>query len=323
MFMNQNKRNILFYILVSYILLQFIWWEVLLVKQLRQISDEKQKIEALSTIDASDLQTKIEVLEKQKFNKTLMIVGEGTVFLIILTLGVYRVYKSVKKEKDLHSRQKNFLFSITHELKSPLASSRLQLETLLKRELTPEQRQKLLNNSLNDIDRLNALVENLLLAAKLDAQNDLLNKEQGNLSDLVQSVYDKVLVVNTSHAFESDIEKNIFFNFDKVAFTSILINLLENAVKYSSASSKIKVNLKSAAGKITLSVADEGVGIDAKEVEKIFEQFYRVGNEETRNSKGTGLGLYIVKRLTQQHNGKVSVIKNGAKGSVFVLEFLN
>ncbi|MES2395124.1 MAG: ATP-binding protein, partial [Bacteroidota bacterium] len=113
------------------------------------------------------------------------------------------------------------------------------------------------------------------------------------------------------------IEPNIYMDIDRTNFPSIILNLFENAVKYSPEDSTIVVSLKKQNQKIILSVADQGIGISDKEKETIFQRFYRSGNEETRKTKGTGLGLYIVDYLVKQHNGTINVKNNTPKGSVF------
>jgi K+-sensing histidine kinase KdpD len=108
---------------------------------------------------------------------------------------------------------------------------------------------------------------------------------------------------------------------DRTSFPSIILNLFENAVKYSPEQSTIVVALKTQANKIIFSIADEGIGIDSKEKALIFQKFYRVGNEEIRKTKGTGLGLYITDYLVKQHGGSISVKNNLPKGSIFEVSF--
>jgi hypothetical protein len=126
---------------------------------------------------------------------------------------------------------------------------------------------------------------------------------------------------NYKRKVELNIEPNVFMEIDRTSFPSIILNLFENAVKYSPDDSTITLALKRQNGKIVLSLADEGLGISDEEKKNIFQKFYRVGNEDTRKTKGTGLGLFIVNYLVQQHNGLVSVKNNTPKGSVFEIVF--
>lgn len=317
----KSKYLILFYILVAYIIFQFVWWEVLLVKQTREIHDEKQKLTELASTNEEKLKHDLEALNKSETLHIYMIVGEGTVFLILITLGILRVFRTYKRETELARQQKNFLLSITHELKSPIASVKLQLQTLQRRELDAEVQKTLVVNALNDTDRLHALVENILMSASLETNDDLLRKEKLNLSELVQETLQNNIPEKIRKRIKAVVKENVQFYADRIAFPSILINLVENAAKYAADDSEIQVELSQQAGQVVLKIADLGPGIPDREKEKIFEKFYRTGSEETRRAKGTGLGLFIVKRLTEQHNGKISVKNNQPRGTSFVLEF--
>jgi len=317
-----DKALILFFVLVGYILLQFTWWEVLLVRQTSEVIAEKKNIVALSITNQIVQQQELVQLEKKQQAKIWMIIGEGTVFFIILSLGIVRVYNSYKKERMLFRNQKNFLLSITHELKTPIASLKLQIQTLEKRtDLSPEKKEQILKNAMGDIDRLNALVENILMSARIDSQTDLLSKEKINLSELIEQTYQLYFSNLQNHQLELNIAKDIYMFADPLAMGSVVINLIENAVKYSTIGSQISVCLKSNNNQLNLSVTDNGIGIPKSDKEFIFDKFYRAGNEETRNTKGTGLGLFIVKQLVEQHDGKISIKDNHPKGSIFEISF--
>jgi signal transduction histidine kinase len=252
----------------------------------------------------------------------LMISSEGAVFVGLLLLGVYQIRKTFKKENELASRQRNFLLSVTHELKSPIASAKLQLQTLQKHDLSKEKQQDILANAINDTDRLNNLVENILLAARIDNSSFRLYREKIDLSDYIRENMTQMLALfHYKQKVVLDIEPNIQFNIDKTSFPSIIINLFENAIKYSPENSVVTLSLKKVNGNILLQIIDEGRGIEAENREKIFEKFFREGNEDIRKTKGTGLGLYIVKHITEQHEGSISVRNNIPNGSIFEVKF--
>ncbi len=261
-------------------------------------------------------------LNEKLHARWLMISGEGAVFICILLLGIFQIRKTFKREAELSRQQQNFLLSVTHELKSPIASTKLQLQTLQKHELSRDKQKEILANAVNDTDRLNNLVENILLAAKIENNVFALHKEECNLSEYITAGMNQTIkAFNYSQKAILNIEPDIYMKIDKTSFPSIILNLYENAVKYCPADAPIIISLKKQNQKIILSVADQGVGISDKEKGMIFQKFYRVGNEETRKTKGTGLGLYIVNYLAAQHNGTISVKNNSPKGSIFEVIF--
>lgn len=310
----------LFYLLVVYVFIQFSWWSYLMVKLNNEVLEQRLHIIELQTSDAAEIETAQSELHAKLKKRWLMIAGEGTVFLVLLISGFLQTRKTFKKEAALGLRQKNFLLSITHELKSPIASAKLQLETLLKRDLSKEKQNEIIYNALIDTERLNALVENVLIAVRLEDNSFRLVKQVSNFSELVESEMNKLATLfqqQKPHRLDLTIEKGIEFEADRFAFISILTNLYENAIKYSTDVPKITCILKKYEHKILLQIADEGCGIAETERQLIFDKFYRIGNEETRKNKGTGLGLYIVKKLVLAHHGTIEVKKNSPKGSIF------
>lgn len=332
--MKSGKRPrplLLFYVVVVYVLIQFGWWAWLLVSQNNQISKLQSEILYLqSRVEPAVLDTSGLILEQKKLQAALhkqwlMILGEGSVFLLLLVLGILRTRNSFRKEAALNAQQKNFILSVTHELRSPLASIRLQLETVQKRSLPKEKQDEIHSNAIEDIDRLNALVENILVAARIDNHSYIVHPEKNNLSSFVTELSERVKpLVLRSHLLETAISDSLQVKFDKNGFHSIFMNLVENAVKYSPASTTVSISLVKKNNEIIFSVADSGPGIPDAEKENIFARFYRIGNEETRSAKGTGLGLYIVKSLADAHGWEVSVVDQpGKKGSVFQIRIIS
>lgn len=320
--MQKRSRSIfIFTILFAYIILQFLWWEILMVKQTTEIINEKQKIVALTSTDPQQMQVEINQLLKTKKLKTYMIAGEGTVFLLLLLYGIYRIRKAYETETQLVAQQKNFVLSVTHELKTPIAATKLQLQTLLKhKQLEENQREQLLQSALKETNRLNRLIEDVLLASQAEKNELIINTEKINLSDLTKDTienYYKEKISNGSLRINVEPEVNVMA--DKLLFPSIIINLIDNAFKYSPENPQVVFELKKEGQQAQIQVSDNGIGVDVSQKEKIFLKFYRIGNEETRKTKGTGLGLYIVKTIVQAHGGKISVSNNQLKGSVFTV----
>lgn len=283
-----RRSLLIFYFLFFYAAAQLIWWGVLLV---RSMPDQKG-----------------------------MIIGEGVFFLIIFIVFSFRLKGAFVRDYKLQEQKRNFLLAVTHELKSPLASIKLYLQTVLKRDLPKEKQEQFLNNSLKDIERLDYLVENVLITTKLESARPNFPKEVLNLSELIESVA-QLLQINacTHQVIKVDVEPDVFIQADRFAFTNVVTNLIENAVKYSPSGESIEVTLKSDGDRNTalLTVADQGVGIANEEKRRIFDKFYRIGREETRKTKGTGLGLYIVKTVLEKHDAQIKVKDNIPAGTVF------
>lgn len=282
-----------------------------------------QKIEYLSLKNQNTSAPKIdeEALKKEMEKRWLMVLGEGAVFMIFLILGIVKTNKAFRAEISLTRQQKNFLLSITHEFKSPLSSIKLYLQTLQKRDLDKEKQSVFIKNAINDTERLNQLVENALLATQIENNNYTFRKENVSLSNFIKEIltinYNLLFNFEKKIDFQTHIESDIFYCIDKLAFSSVLINLMENAIKYSDEEVKLTVELKKVDKNILLRFIDEGMGISDHEKDKIFKKFYRSGDERTRRTKGTGLGLYIVSNVVEHHNGKILVKDNKPKGSIF------
>jgi len=287
-----KRPMVIFYALIIYALAELAWWGYMLVK----------------------LQPA----------KTAMIVGEGMTFVIVFVFGALSLHKSVKRERKLKEQKRNFLLSVTHELKSPLASIKILLQTIQKRSLNKEQIMDFIDKSLLDIERLDDMVENMLLASKIDNQSYTFPKANFNLSVLVDSIVNRLQITKcdcNQQIINAEIEPKIEITGDKFALTSVVTNLIENAVKYSKPCETVAVKLFSKEDKIYLQVADHGIGIADEEKGRIFDRFYRVGSEETRNTKGTGLGLFIVKEVLNKHQASIRVKDNRPAGSVFEVVF--
>jgi signal transduction histidine kinase len=252
-----------------------------------------------------------------------MVIGEGAVFIFLLGVGAYFIHASIRKEDKLHERQQNFLLSVTHELKSPLAAIKLSLQTIVKRDLEKQMQLSLLNNSLKDIERLDDLVENMLLATKIESRTYSFPKEEFDFSELVTKITDRLQVhsCGNEQLINTKIQSGIKVMGDRFALSSVVTNLVENAVKYSGPCAEVAVKLCQNDGKPVLTVSDKGLGIPDGEKMLIFDKFYRVGDENVRKSKGTGLGLFIVKEVLQNHDADISVKDNVPQGAIFEVTF--
>jgi len=279
-----------------------------MAEQSREIYAQHLTIANLSDMDK-------EVLHRQLLAKYYMIMGEGSVFLLLMLVGIAQVRKAFKKESEFLARQKTFLHSVTHEFKSPVASLRLQIETLLKRNLSTEQQQQALSNALEDTDRLDQLLEKILVAARIDNGEVPMYPQDINLSETLKSGINKLLRTYQHRDIIEDIDGDIHANMDPWAFNSVINNLIENALIYSPKDKPVEVTLKKGPSKILLHVKDQGPGIPMEERKKIFQKFYRMST--STGYKGTGLGLYLVDYFIKKHNGTIIVKDNSPSGTIF------
>lgn len=313
----RSRSIVILFIVFAYILLQFTWWEVLLVRQTGQLINEKQKLAELSIPDEARLKSEIGELHHTKKLRTIMIAGEGTVFLLLLIFGVYKIKQSMDRESELGRQQKNFFLSVTHELKTPIAATKLQLQTMQRPQLEACMRSQLLNNALQETERLNQLIDNILFASRLESGQFVMQLRKANLSELVLQVLQRYYSSQiASGLLVHQVESQLSADIDAETFPSIVTNLVDNALKYA-AGSVIKVGMQKNGNEIILTVADQGPGIAEAEKQKVFERFFRSGDEETRRTKGTGLGLYIVSYIVGNHGGRVKVRDNKPMGAIF------
>lgn len=323
-----RRRSIFtFYVLMGYIFISFAWWVLLLIRINNEAYQEKRDLLQLNFKYQSSNQlfeesSEVKSIEAERKRKVYMITGEGSVFLAILIVMTVMMNRALRREMRMQQQQKNFLLSITHELRSPIASSKVAMQTLLKHaDLPKDKTEGLLHNSISDMDRLHTLVDNLLLAAKIEDHSFRIGHDACDLSEIVEEVVQKIKETSGAQRdFSLAVQNEIMVMGDRSGLTSVITNLVENAVKYSAEGSDVSISLSEEKEKVVFRIADNGLGISDKEKKKIFQKFYRIGQEETRNTKGTGLGLYIVEKILALHNGKVSVKNNLPSGSVFEVE---
>lgn len=316
-----RRPVVIFYILAFYVLFQFIWWAVLLIELNDEVYSHKIENVTLKNLTTEQRNEEIIFFEKKIFNRRWMVIGEGCVFLTLLIWGTFVMAGAYKKERLLARMQKNFLLSITHEFKSPLAAIKLYLQTLLRHDLDKEKEHAFINNAISDSDRLNNLVENALLANLIDHKGYSFNKVEVNFSAFVRLMTQKFQQMPNYNTLSTQLEEGQFILGDKNALNILITNLLENAWKYSPDDKNISVKLFSMNNSVILEIGDYGIGITDNEKEKIFNKFYRIGNEETRISKGTGLGLFICKYIINKHDGTIEIRNNHPRGTVVHLEF--
>ena len=321
-FINKKKRLaiiiIAYWFLLAYLIAALGWWFIELWQQNKEMYLFKKEL--LQQNDPSyELMIIRITLERDRNNAQY--IGEGLMFLLLTLAGAIFVYRATRRQIRFNAQQQNFMMAVTHELKTPIAITKLNLETLSRHQLDQALQKTIIAKTLQETNRLNDLCNNILLSSQLDSGGFMLNKENVNLSQLLQQTVDDFRHRFPKRLISADIQENLFFQADHLLLQLALNNLVENALKYTPAEKKIGVSLIDNAKNILISISDEGPGIPETEKKKIFEKFYRIGDETTRQTKGTGLGLYLTRKIVEDHLGSVFVEDNSPTGSIFVVRF--
>lgn len=295
-----NKRAaLIFYVLSVYVVVQFIWWGYHLIELTEVVSQASKPVS----------------------NRIAMIIGEGAVFLLLLLIGIWQIRRSIRKELKLSERQNNFLLSVTHELKTPLAANKLYLQTIKKRDLSKEQTDDLLKKAIDENVRLERMIDNILNATRLENNRMIIEKETidfGHFISVIQERYNSLL---DKSIIKIDVDKDIKVFADRFMLETIFNNLIENALKYAGKDQSITLYSSKKDNFIEFGVKDLGPGVPKELKSEIFKKFFRVGNEEVRTQKGTGLGLFIVSQLVKMHNGTIVCEDNVPHGINFRITF--
>lgn len=244
-------------------------------------------------------------------------VGEGMTFLIFTVLGAIFVYGAVRRQIRYHLQQKNFMLAVTHELKTPIAVTKLSLETMKRHQLSEEKQQKLLGDAINETERLDMLCNNILLSSQMESGGYQSNKQDFNCSNLIHLAVGSFEKRYPNRKFKVDIPDGIHAFGEEFLIRLVVNNLIENAIKYTPTYTPISVALVEIGDSIMISVADLGNGIADHDKSKVFEKFFRLEDEQIRKTKGTGLGLYLSAKIIDDHKGELSVTDNTPNGCIF------
>ena len=309
-----------YWFLLVYIIAALVWWFIALNNQNHQMAVHK-----MSEInkDDSGYIDKIQTINETERRKTAQYIGEGAIFFLLIITGAVFIYRAVRRQFKSSQQQQNFMMAITHELKTPIAVTKLNLETLQKRKLDDTQQQKLIQNTIQEANRLNSLCNNMLLASQIETGGSVLTKEEINFSELTRECVEDFKIRFPQRDLVSNISDELFIIGDRLMLQMAINNLIDNAIKYSSKDSAVTVELLQKSNWIALSVKDEGKGIDINEQKKIFDKYYRVGNMATKAAKCTGLGLYLTKKIAEQHNANISMTDNKPTGCIFTINIRN
>ncbi len=305
---------LLFGFLALYILLQSAWWMWLLLSKDRDIFALQQQLLFMGQ------QPHLPVRQPQ--HTLMMVLGEGSVFLLLLLLALWVTFRTLRHELSLARQQRDFLLAASHELRTPTAALKLHLQTMGRKGLGPDRHELLLRSAIADVERLHQLTERILLASQLEEQVTTLHWEDADVATETSSLVAAARVsYGQGHAIEVSMAPHLVLRTDLAAFRSILVNLLENACKYSPPGTAVQVELVPSERTVQLRVSDRGPGIPGPDRQRIFEKFFRSAPEETRTTKGTGLGLFIVRRSIESLGGNVDYRPVVPHGSTFTATF--
>ncbi|MBI5661814.1 MULTISPECIES: HAMP domain-containing sensor histidine kinase [Ignavibacterium] len=308
-----RKRYSLAYNLAIFILAQIVWlallglWIYWYVSNYLIFEQVGEKVSPQIVIDTPDV---------------FPFVG-GIVLLVGLSFSMVLIFRNLNVQIRLTRLYDNFIANITHELKSPLSSIQLYLETLNTRNVPAEKQKEFISQMIKDTARLQKLISTILEISALESRKNKVNFE----------VYDSCEILNRllkESAEQFRLKENTIgfkclssakISIDINAFKMVIDNLIDNSIKYSTGELKINLIVKTSINKVEIHFSDNGVGISPEEQKNIFHKFYRIYDEDIPNVKGTGLGLYWVKEIIKNHRGKISVKSEGkGKGTTFIIE---
>ncbi len=320
--MNAKRKRLLnitllYWLLLLYIVAALVFWYLELEKQNQQMVSHR-----FSELvhDDPGYPEQVEALWNEKKRKSTQFIGEGVVFLAVIIVGAVFMYRAVRRQFVLQRQQENLMMAITHELKTPIAVAKLNLETLQRHQLDEQKRQKLIQMTLQETNRLSALAGNILVSAQLE-EGKPVAREDIDFSDLVKNSLNEFMNRHPDRIWNVALQEDTELRGDPLLLAILVNNLLENAVKYAPAGSVIGCSLEKTNGQVVLKISDAGAGIPPSEKGRIFRKFYRLGSEQTRTTKGTGLGLYLCRKIAADHHAHIKVTDNTPHGSVFTVKF--
>jgi len=315
--------TVVYWLLLLYIVAALVWWFMSLEKQNQNLTElrsgelNSQKV----TLDPKKFVEENFKIENDSKRNTEKYIAEGVTFLILIFVGAFFVYRSVRKQFRVQLQQQNFMMAITHELKTPISVAMLNLETLQKYQLDAEKQKKLIRMTLQETSRLDTLINNILVSSQLEGGGYVFSNEELDFSSLFKDCIRDAKTRYPERNFIENIEPEIEIAGDPLLLQLLISNLIENAVKYSPKEKPIICKLNRSGKDVLMNIIDEGIGIADSEKTKIFEKFYRTGNESTRKTQGTGLGLYLCSKIAGDHNADISVTNNIPSGTNFVIHF--
>ena len=305
----------LFILLAAYVFIQTAWWVFLMARLVDEKVDLAQELGADQAL--------VDQIVAEEIRRQIMLGLEGVVFLILICLGAWLIYRALIKTRELTFHQQNFLMAVTHELKTPLASIKIYLDSLQSPKISDEKKVAILPRMGEDLGKLQKLVENILDAGRFERSGYRLNKSSFGLSRLVTEALDTTekVPLHKLIKIQREIAEGVEIYGDRTALRRAITAVLENSLKYNDSDEvALDVRLTKEGERITLRIADNGVGLEGSDLQAVFNRFYRVGQELQRAHSGTGLGLYLCREIVRAHGGEIMARSDGAgKGTTFTI----
>lgn len=356
----QRRVQIVFLVLMALSMAQVLWWVLDQNQRAHEIENRFQKhfdadmAAARALLDhgaersrVAELYPHLEVLEgreiqvapdallalrEERRSRLNQYTWEGAFFVLVLVAGITVVWRAVHQDTELRLRQRNFLAAVSHELKSPLASMQLTAETLSLRQPPAERRQKLIQRLLVDLERLGALTSNMLDASRLEQGRVEVSRRRLRMNAVVPAAVREMRERAADVGVELIVEPmddELVIEADPVGMRTVLRNLIDNAIKSCQVAGGGSITLRAhteADGKrgsrVVLDVIDDGVGFPPEAAEKIFGQFFRLGDELRRQTPGTGLGLSITRRILALEKATIKAQSDGpGEGAVLTVSW--
>ena len=276
----------------------------------------------IATVQISIKPEVLKSLDLRLDRKSTAWLGEGVVIGLITLIIILAMYIYIDRILRFNLQKTNFMMAVTHELKTPIAAAKLAIETVI-RNKNIEAQDRVLEISKKNIDRLSGMMERVLLATQFENSLPVAQKKWESCSDIIQkALVDCQFTDEQILKISLVIPSNFLIYCDSYMMKIAFINLFTNSIKYSEPNG-VNVIVSSIVNNeyCQILISDQGIGIPMIERTRIFEKFYRVGNEMTRSRQGSGLGLYLVKQILQLHDARIEVQANNPKGSTFVINF--
>ncbi|OQY11779.1 MAG: two-component sensor histidine kinase [Desulfobacteraceae bacterium 4572_19] len=279
-------------------------------------------IEVNAVLEAVIDKFNLDPLQFMEYQAGVIIMVLSLLMGIIMT-GILMIFSYSQKTFQLYRLQNNFISSFTHELKTPVTSLKLYLETFLKYNLSVEERRKYLKYMIQDVTRLSDNISSILNLARIESKNYQGEFEIAGLVERVKTIYKEGghLFENCDINIENNLEHEFYYPINSLLFEMLLMNLATNAVKYNrSEKPKLTISFVLQRKDLYINFIDNGIGINKHEVRKIFRKFYQIGHADDMSAKGSGLGLYMVKNIVRIHNWKIKAASRKNKnGAIFTL----